>query len=147
MLEEYACDDVDAVLMTMGSMTGTVRDKIDKMQAEGNRIGLIKLRGFRPFPSEELRELAKKYQAIAVVDRNNSFGSAGGGVVSMEVARALYTLDDKPLLLNFHVGLSGTDVTMRQVGYMAEKTLEAVSKGKVDEVVDWVELHDLGEVL
>lgn len=91
--------------------------------------------------------MAKKYQAIAVVDRNNSFGSAGGGVVSMEVARALYTLDDKPLLLNFHVGLSGSDVTMRQVGYMAEKTLEAVSKGKVDEVVDWVELHDLGEVL
>jgi pyruvate/2-oxoacid:ferredoxin oxidoreductase alpha subunit len=131
----------------MGSMTGTVRDKIDEMQAEGNRIGLIKLRGFRPFPSEELRELAKKYQAIAVVDRNNSYGSAGGGVVSMEVARALYTLDDKPLLLNFHVGLSGSDVTMRQVGYMAEKTLEAVSKGKVDEVVDWVELHDLGEVL
>ena len=147
LLEEYACDDVDAVLMTMGSMTGTVRDKIDEMQAEGNRIGLIKLRGFRPFPSEELRELAKKYQAIAVVDRNNSYGSAGGGVVSMEVARALYTLDDKPLLLNFHVGLSGSDVTMRQVGYMAEKTLEAVSKGKVDEVVDWVELHDLGEVL
>jgi len=133
--------------MTMRSMTGTVRDKIDEMQAEGNRIGLIKLRGFRPFPSEELRELAKKYQAIAVVDRNNSYGSAGGGVVSMEVARALYTLDDKPLLLNFHVGLSGSDVTMRQVGYMAEKTLEAVSKGKVDEVVDWVELHDLGEVL
>jgi len=147
MLEEYACDDVDAVLMTMGSMTGTVRDKIDEMQADGKKIGLIKLRGFRPFPSEELRELAKKYQAIAVVDRNNSFGSAGGGVVSMEVARALYTLDDKPLLLNFHVGLSGSDVTMRQVGYMAEKTLEAVSKGKVDEVVDWVELHDLGEVL
>ena len=147
LLEEYACDDVDAVLMTMGSMTGTVRDKIDEMQAEGNRIGLIKLRGFRPFPSEELRELAKKYQAIAVVDRNNSYGSAGGGVVSMEVARALYTLDDKPLLLNFHVGLSGSDVTMRQVEYMAEKTLEAVSKGKVDEVVDWVELHDLGEVL
>ena len=147
LLEEYACEDAEAVLMSMGSMTGTVRDKIDEMRADGKKIGLIKLRGFRPFPSEELREIAKKYNAIAVIDRNNSYGSAGGGVVSMEVARALYTMDDRPLLLNFHVGLNGSDVTMKQVEYMAEKTLESVSKGKVEEVVDWVELHDLGPVM
>jgi pyruvate/2-oxoacid:ferredoxin oxidoreductase alpha subunit len=147
LLEEYACDDVDAVIMTMGSMTGTARDVIDEMQARGKRIGLLKMRGFRPFPTEELQELAKKYHAIGVVDRNNSYGSAGGGVVSMEVARALYTLDDRPLLLNFHVGLGGSDVTMRQIEYMADKTLEAVETGKVEKVIDWVELLDLGEVM
>jgi pyruvate/2-oxoacid:ferredoxin oxidoreductase alpha subunit len=147
LLEEYACDDVDAVIMTMGSMTGTARDVIDEMQARGKRIGLLKMRGFRPFPTEELQELVKKYHAIGVVDRNNSYGSAGGGVVSMEVARALYTLDDRPLLLNFHVGLGGSDVTMRQIEYMADKTLEAVETGKVEKVIDWVELLDLGEVM
>ena len=147
LLEEYACEDVDAVLMTMGSMTGTVRDVVDEMQSEGKRIGLLKMRGFRPFPTEELQELARGYQAIGVVDRNNSYGSAGGGIVSMEVARALYQLDDRPLLLNFHVGLGGSDVTMRQIRYMADKTLEAVDRGKVEKVVDWVELLDLGEVM
>jgi len=146
-LEEYACDDADAVLVTMGSMTGTARDVVDEMQAEGKKIGLVKLRGFRPFPTEELQELAKKYHAIGIVDRNTSYGSAGGGIVSMEAARALYALDDRPLLLNFHVGLGGSDVTMRQIEYMADKVLEAVETGKVKEVVDWVELHEMGDVM
>jgi len=147
LIEEYRCEDVDAVLITMGSMTGTARDVIDMMQEDGKRIGLVKLRGFRPFPSEEFREIAKKYNAVAVVDRNTSYGSAGGGIVSMELARALYPMDDRPLLLNFHVGLGGSDVTLRQIEYMADKTLEAVARGSVDEAVDWVELHDLGEVM
>ncbi len=147
LLEEYACDDVDAVLMTMGSMTGTARDVVDEMQADGKRVGLLKLRGFRPFPTEELQGLAKRFHAIGVVDRNTSYGSAGGGIVSMEVARALYPLEDRPLLLNFHVGLGGSDVTMRQIGYMADKTLEAVETGRVEKAVDWVELIDLGEVM
>lgn len=147
LIEEYRCEDADAALITMGSMTGTARDVIDMMQEEGKRIGLVKLRGFRPFPSEEFREIAGKYQAFAVVDRNTSYGSAGGGIVSMELARALYPMDDRPLLLNFHVGLGGSDVTLRQIGYMADKTLEAAARGRVDKAVDWVELHDLGEVM
>ena len=65
----------------------------------------------------------------------------------MELARALYEVPDKPLIANFHVGLSGTDVTMNQIRYMAEETLEAASTGKVKYVVDWVESHDLGEVM
>jgi pyruvate/2-oxoacid:ferredoxin oxidoreductase alpha subunit len=146
-LEEYNCEGAEAVLVTMGSMTGTARDVIDELRAKGKKIGLVKLRCFRPFPTEELQRLAKKYHAIAVVDRNTSYGSAGGGIVSMEVARALYALDDRPLLLNFHVGLGGTDVTMRQIEYMADETLKAVKVGKVKEAVDWVEFKDLGPVM
>jgi pyruvate/2-oxoacid:ferredoxin oxidoreductase alpha subunit len=147
LLEEYACEDVDGVLMTMGSMTGTVRDVVDEMRVEGKKIGLLKLRAFRPFPTEELQELTKNYRAVGVVDRNNSYGSAGGGIVSMEVARALYPLEERPLLVNFHVGLGGSDVTMNQIRYMADKTLEAAKKGRVESMVDWVELRDLGEVM
>jgi pyruvate ferredoxin oxidoreductase alpha subunit len=147
LLEEYNCDGADAVIMTMGSMTGTARDVVDEMRAKGKKIGLIKMRGFRPFPTEELQKIAPEYKALAVVDRNNSFGSAGGGIVSMEAARALYSVPDRPLLLNFHVGLSGTDVTMRQIEYMCKETLKAAETGKVKRVVDWVEAHDLGEVM
>ena len=147
LIEEYNCEDADAVIITMGSMTGTARDVIDEMRADGKKIGLVKLRSFRPFPLEEFREIGKKYKAIAMVDRNNSYGSGGGGIVSMELARALYSMDERPLLLNFHVGLGGSDVTLRQIEYMADKTLEAAKKGEVPEVVDWVEFHDLGEVM
>ncbi len=147
MLEEYNCMDADAVLMTMGSMTGTARDVVDEMRAKGKKVGLIKLRCFRPFPREELRKIAPRYKALAIVDRNTSFGSAGGGIVATDAARALYDLDERPMLLDFHVGLGGSDVTMRQIEYMAKEALRAVKDGKVREVVDWVEMHDLGPVM
>jgi pyruvate ferredoxin oxidoreductase alpha subunit len=147
LIEEYNCEGVDAVLVTMGSMTGTARDVIDEIRQNGKDIGLVKLKSFRPFPTEEFRHLGRKYNAIAIVDRNNSYGSAGGGIVSLEVARSLYTLKDRPLLLNFHVGLGGSDVTMRQIEYMADETLNVLTTGKVKNIVDWVELHDLGEVM
>ncbi len=147
LIEEYNCERADAVLVTMDSMTGTARDVVDEMRAEGKKIGLIKLKCFRPFPTEEFQKLAHKYKAIGVVDRNNSFGSAGGGIVALELSRALYEVADKPLIANFHVGLSGTDVTMNQIRYMADETLEAAKTGKVKHVVDWVETHDLGEVM
>jgi len=147
LVEEFACEDAEAVLVTMGSMTGTARDVIDELRAEGKPIGLVKLRGFRPFPTEEFREMAKRYHVIGVVDRNTSFGSAGGGIVAMEVARALYPLDDRPLLLDFHVGLGGSDVTINQIRYMAERVLEAHEKSRIEREVEWVELLDLGEVM
>ena len=146
-LEEYACDDAEAVLITMGSMTGTARDVIDEMQAEGKRIGLVKLRGFRPFPTEEIQKIAKKYNVIGMVDRNTSYGSAGGGIVTMELARALYPLTERPLLLTYYVGLAGSDVTMRQIRYIADRILEVNEKGTVDKEVEWVDLLDLGEVM
>jgi pyruvate ferredoxin oxidoreductase alpha subunit len=147
MLEEYQCKDADGVLITMGSMTGTARDVIDEMRSKGKKIGLIKLRCFRPFPREELRKIAKKYRAIGVADRNTSFGSAGGGIVATDLARALYDLDERPVIADFHVGLGGTDVTMNQIEYMAKETLRAAETGKFREAVDWVEFHDLGPVM
>ena len=147
LLEEYNCEGAEAVLVTMDSMTGTARDVVDEMRADGKKIGLIKLKCFRPFPSEEFQKIAPKYKAIGVVDRNNSFGSAGGGIVAMELSRALYDLHERPLIANFHVGLSGTDVTMNQIRYMADETLETVKTEKVKQIVDWVESHDLGEVM
>lgn len=147
LIEEYNCDGAEAVLVTMGSMTGTARDVIDEMREEGKKIGLIKIRCYRPFPTEEFRKTASKYKALGVIDRNNSFGSAGGGIVASDLARALYDLPGRPLIANFHVGLSGTDVTMNQIRYMAEETLEVAKTGKVKQIVDWVEAHDLGEVM
>jgi pyruvate ferredoxin oxidoreductase alpha subunit len=147
LMEEYNCDGAEAVLVTMDSMTGTAKDVIDEMRAEGKKIGLIKLKCFRPFPTEKFQKIASKYKVIGVVDRNNSFGTAGGGIVATELSRALYTAAKRPLIANFHVGLSGTDVTMNQIRYMAEETLEAAKTGKVKTVVDWVETHNLGEVM
>lgn len=141
LIEKYRCEDAEAILITMGAITGTARTVIDKMREEGKPIGLVKLRFFRPYPTEDLRELAKDVKVIGVADKNRSPGSAGGGVGTIELARALYSLEKKPLLMGFFVGLAGRDVMPRDIRFMAEKVLEAARTGKVQRETTWVQLR------
>lgn len=142
LIEAYKCDDAEAILVTMGSITGTARVIIDEIrEKEDKRIGLVKLRVFRPFPTEELQKIAKNVDAIGFVDRNFSHGSAGGGIGFIETARALYNLKNRPILLDFIIGIGGRDVTPLHVKYMAEKTLKASRTGEVEKEVEWVQLR------
>ena len=141
LLEKYRCQDADVILITMGSLTGTARVAVDKMRDEGRQVGLIKLRAFRPFPTEEIREAAKGAKAIGFVDRNFSLGSAGGGIGYIETARALYGMKSRPHLLNFIAGLGGRDVPPRQFEYMVSKMFEACKTGHIEREVEWVQLR------
>jgi len=146
MVEQYRCEDADAVMVTMGSMTGTAKDVVDELREEGKRIGLVKLRVFRPFPTEEMQEIGKNVKAIGFVDRNTTYGAAAGsGIGCIETARALYTLQERPLLLNYFVGLGGSDVTMPQLRHIAKRVLRAAESGKAEKEVEWVELEKLEE--
>jgi pyruvate ferredoxin oxidoreductase alpha subunit len=98
LIEEYRCDDAKAVLIAMGSIAGTTRAVIDEMRDAGKAIGLVKLRTFRPFPTEELRKVAQNVQAIGFIDRNRNPGSPGGGIGCIDTARALYSLKNRPHL-------------------------------------------------
>jgi len=105
----YRADDADAVLVTMGTMTTTARTVVDQMRSEGHKVGLAKLRLFRPFPAEEFRDLAARVDRIGVVDRSFSFGAAGPAAT--EVGAALYSGSHRPALSNFLVGIGGREVT------------------------------------
>jgi pyruvate ferredoxin oxidoreductase alpha subunit len=133
--EEYNCEGAEAVVVAMGTIASTARPTIDALREEGKDVGLVKLKSFRPFPDEEFREMAKRYNAFGVIDRNISIGS--GGVVFNELRSALYDVDDKPSVQGFHTGLSGEEVTPGMVRRIAEKTLEA-AKGPVEPLVEWV---------
>jgi len=140
-LEEYRCEGAEGVLITMGSITGTAKDVVDEMRRRGQLIGLVKLRAFRPFPSEEMRAIASRVKAVGFVDRNFSLGSSGGGVGCVETARALYPMEKRPLLLDFIIGLEGRDVTPDQVEQMANRVLSAARTGRVERDVEWVQLR------
>jgi pyruvate ferredoxin oxidoreductase alpha subunit len=140
MMEEYKTEGAEALLITMGSITGTARGAIDRLRAEDKKIGLVKIKAFRPYPSEELRRIAVNIKAIGVVDRNFSHGSAGGGVGCVEAGRALVNLDTHPKLLSFITGLAGRDVTPAHIEHMADRTLKAAETGKVEKEVEWVGL-------
>jgi len=134
LVEKYRTDDADAILITMGTVTGTAREVVDDMRQEGKKVGLVKLRFFRPFPIEELRCIAENVDAIGVYDRAISFGS--GGPAYIETRHALYGFDIP--LVNFLAGLGGRDVVKDDVRIMFEKTLKAAKEGKAEKEVVWI---------
>ena len=110
-VESYHSENARTLLLTMGSFSETAMAAVDKMRAEGEDVGLIKLRLWRPFPFEEFRQAVKSAETIIVVDRALSFGGPGGPVCS-EIRSALYDEDRKPKVIGFVAGLGGRDITV-----------------------------------
>ncbi len=110
-VEKYHSEGSKVLLMTMGCFSETAMVAIDKMRAEGRDVGLIRLRLWRPFPFEELRQAVKDADVLIVLDRAISFGGPGGAVAS-EVKSALYNQYKKPKVVSFVGGLGGRDITV-----------------------------------
>ena len=110
MIEQYRMEDAELAAVVIGSSAGTGKSAVDQLRAEGVRAGLIKIRVFRPFPAEELREALRGTKAVAVMDKAEGF-SACGGPVFAETRSALYDLPDRPQMVNYVYGLGGRDVT------------------------------------
>ena len=132
-LPTYRVDDADAVLVTMGTATTTAKGVVDELRAQGKRVGLAKLRMFRPFPQEELRRLATSTDRIGVLDRSFTFGAAGPAYT--EVAGALYDASHKPQVRDFVAGLGGRDITPATI----EEVFSHLLRGEGSEVT-WVGL-------
>ena len=106
--EEYMTDDAEIILVGMGTISLPMKVGIRNMRAQGKKVGLVRLRWFRPFPTEKLVAVLSKAKAIGVVDRDYSFGSPfHSGVVANEIRAALYNSDKRPPLLGFICGLGG----------------------------------------
>jgi len=122
MIEAYRCEDAEVVLVTTGTVTSTSREVIDHYREEGKAIGLLKIRTFRPFPSEDVRKKLKGISKIAVIDRNISFGV--GGIFAEELRSALCNEDERPMVFSFIAGLGGRDITQETIANVIEYTLE-----------------------
>jgi len=127
LVETYRMDDADYALACMGSICGTARVVVDDMRKKGKKVGLIKIKCFRPFPSQEIINSCKKLKGLAVVDRDISFGNSGA--VFTEVKASLNNKDIK--INNFIAGLGGRDVTK-------EILTQAVNRIGQDKEVDWL---------
>jgi len=135
-LSLFACDDADAVLLTSGTAASTARSVVRQMRAEGHRVGLAKLRVFRPWPVARLRHLAARVPRIAVLDRSFTFGF--GGALFQEVRNALYSPRGGPLLRGFVGGLGGRDLTPAVIRSVFEDVLK-----NDDPEVAWVGLKEV----
>jgi len=130
LVDTYRMDDANVALITMGTITSTSREVVDDLRQKGRKVGIIKLRFFRPFPSEILRKLVSNLDALGVFDRSISYH--GGGPVYNEVRSALFGLTIP--VINHLAGLGGRDVTKEQISRMFELTSRAAKGGNVKEV-------------
>jgi len=136
LVEEYRCEDADAVLFCMGSLADQAMVAVDELREEGYRAGSVKLRAFRPFPEEEICSVARRVKAIAVIDRNLSAGK--GGASASEIKAALYTEEKRPPVLEFIAGLGGRDVTVQDQKDALKKAFEVIETGEIVKEIGWI---------
>ena len=121
--EEYKLDDADYAIVIIGSAAGTTKDAVDHLREQGIKAGLLKLRVFRPFPGEEIAEALKNVEAVAVLDRAESF-SACGGPVGSEVKAALYDAKLNVTTVNYFYGIGGRDYTVESATSVYEDLIK-----------------------
>jgi pyruvate ferredoxin oxidoreductase alpha subunit len=116
LVEEYRMDDAETAVVAMGSICGTIKDSIDEMRREGKRVGLLKIRTYRPFPIEEMKKALQNVNNVAVMDKNISLGSHGA--VGLEVKDALF--GSSISVYDYIVGLGGRDIRKKDVAAIVD---------------------------
>jgi pyruvate ferredoxin oxidoreductase alpha subunit len=141
--EEYMTDDAEIILVGMGTISLPMKVGIRNMRQQGKKVGLVRLRWFRPFPTEKLVAVLSKAKAIGVVDRDYSFGSPfHSGVVANEIRAAMYNADKRPPLLSFICGLGGREVTLEDVDKATDMCFAAATSGKSDPKTHWLGVRE-----
>jgi len=129
LFETYKTDDADIIIVAMSSMGGTAKVVAEAMREKGDKVGVIRLKMFRPFPTKELAKALGKAKAVAVFEKAMSFGAATHPL-ALEVRTALYEAQERPMIVDFVVGLGGRDVPPITFVEGIEKTKEYLKKGK-----------------
>jgi len=116
--EEYRTEDADIILLTMGSLAGTIKDTVDQLRDDGEKVGLLKLRTARPWPAAELRKALDHASIVAVMEKDISLGHEG--TISSDLKTAFHR-HDGPLIHSFVAGLGGRDIPIADIKWTYEK--------------------------
>jgi pyruvate ferredoxin oxidoreductase alpha subunit len=132
LFEEYKMEDAEYAMVIINSSAGTAKVAVDELREAGKKVGLIKIRVFRPFPMKELAEALKHVKAIAVMDKSEGFSAAGGPLFA-EVRSAMYDLSEKPSIVNYIYGLGGRDFTVDSAKQVYEEIVD-IKGTSVDDI-------------
>ncbi|MHA2308190.1 MAG: pyruvate ferredoxin oxidoreductase [Candidatus Heimdallarchaeaceae archaeon] len=120
LIRQYKMEDAEYALVVTGSTSSTARVVVDELRSKGEKVGLVILRFFRPFPVTEIQEALKDIKSAGIFDRSISYGSTGQCFI--EVRNALYGTDTP--LINLIAGLGGRDITEKDISFMFDKIKE-----------------------
>jgi pyruvate ferredoxin oxidoreductase alpha subunit len=123
LIDSYHAEDAEVVIVTMGSVIGTIKDAIDAMRSEGKKVGLLKVRSYRPFPVQALRKALKDASVIAVIEKDVSIGSEAGLVTDLKAA--FYNSNIRTPIIGFTAGLGGRDITVKDIRKIVDKAQSA----------------------
>ena len=141
LFEEYRLDDAEYAIVAIGSACGTIKDAVDKMRGEGKKVGLLKVRVFRPFPGKEMAEVLKGCKAVGIFDRCESY-SANGGPLGAELMAAMYRNKNQAETVNYIYGLSGRDLTVEQVEETFGELMQIAEEGTAGNTYRYIGLRD-----
>jgi pyruvate ferredoxin oxidoreductase alpha subunit len=138
MVEEIRCEDAEVVLVGMGSVVGTSRIVVDRLREKGLKVGLVKLRFYRPFPREYFKSLSARVKAMGIIDRDISFGYEGA--VASDIKSALASAGVVPKVINFIAGIAGRDITKENIEGMYDKLFNFI-QGKDEKEMQFIGLR------
>jgi pyruvate ferredoxin oxidoreductase alpha subunit len=137
LVEEYRTDGADTILVTSGTVTSTARTVIDERRENGEKIGLLKMRVFRPFPVDDVRKALSGRKKVVVIDRN--IGFSVGGIFAQEIKAALWNLRVDIPIYSFIAGIGGRDVTPSVINEIVDK---AHTTDYPDREIYWIGVKD-----
>ena len=129
--EKYKLDDAEIAIICMNSTAGTTKAVVDQLRQKGVKAGLLKLRMFRPFPTEEISEALAHLKAVAVLDKADSLNAAGGALFE-DVTSAMYVNGKHVPMVNYIYGIGGRDTTEKQIESVYSDLAEIAKNGKVE---------------
>ena len=141
LIEEYKLDDAEVAVVCVGSASGTAKTVVDELRAEGSKVGLLRLRTFRPFPADEVRRALENVKAIGVMDKSMSFGGNGGAVFH-EVRHALYDSSTRPVIVDYIYGLGGRDTSPMDFKKVFSELHTMARNKQINKLVNYVGLRE-----
>ena len=138
--EEYKTKDADYIMLIMGSAAGTAKQAVDELREQGKKVGVLKLRVFRPFPAKEIAAALSRCKAVAIMDRCESY-NGNGGPLGSEVTAALFRNKVMIDAVNYIYGLAGRDFTVENVFDIFAELDDAVTSGTEVEQYQYIGLR------
>ncbi len=141
LFEEYGMEDAELAVVMIGSAAGTTKDAIDRLRAKGEKVGLVKIRMYRPFPAEEIAEALSGVKAVAVMDRAEGYTNHGGPL-GADVMSALYRARSQALAVNYIYGLGGRDVRVEDMEHIFAALRQIAEDGDAGETYRYLGIRE-----
>ncbi len=134
LFESYRLEDAERVIVAINSVAGEIKETVDVLRERGEKVGLLKIRVFRPFPYDEIREALGNAKVVAVLDRSASFGAYGP--LFVEIRTALFDADPRPIVYNRTFGLGGRDLFPSDIAGVFAESERYLRAGEAEKVYD-----------